>query len=294
MINKNRNNFSFFLENAYLCKRFMIKKQLKILILVLLPLVSKAQMHEIGAMSGFANYFGDLNYNASFESIRPMGSLFYRINFDSRWALKSSFSFAQLAFDDKLSKNAFNRQRNLHFRTNVMDLSAMVELNFLEFNKLKKDKRFSPYFTLGIALFYFNPQAELNGQWYDLQPLGTEGQNDPSYSGVSKYKLIDFAIPIGGGFKYSLGKNWNIGVFGELRVTFNDYIDDVGGVYTSPLSLPDGSRGVAYLLADRSGEVGTSISSPGKQRASSNKPDFYMFAGVSISYTIFKMKCFTF
>ena len=78
-------------------------------------------------------------------------------------------------------------------------------------------------------------------------------QNDESYSGVGKYKLIDFAIPIGGGFKYSINKNWSVGIYGELRVTFNDYIDDVGGVYTSPLSLPEGSQGVAYLLADRSG-----------------------------------------
>ncbi len=272
----------------------MIKKQFKILIFVLVPLLSFAQKHEIGAMAGIANYFGDLNYNASFASVRPMGALFYRYNFDTRIALKSSFSYAQLAFDDKLSKNAFNRQRNLHFKTNVLELAAMIELNFLEFNKQKQRNRFSPYFTLGVALFYFNPQAKYKGEWYYLQPMGTEGQNDPSYSGVKKYSLFNFAIPIGGGFKYSINKNWNIGFFGELRVTFTDYIDDVGGVYASPLSLPEGSKGIAYKLADRSGEVGPSIGSPGKQRASSNKADFYMFAGISVSYTIFRMKCPTF
>lgn len=269
-------------------------KQFKILILIFLPLLSIAQKHEIGLMGGFANYFGDLNYHTSFESVRPMGAVFYRTNFDTRWSLKSSFSYAQLAFDDKLSKNSFNRQRNLHFRTNVLELAAMIELNFLDFNKLKSKNRFSPYFTLGVAMFYFDPQAKINGQWYYLQPLGTEGQNDESYSGNKKYSLFQFAIPIGGGFKYSINKNWNIGIFGELRVTFTDYLDDVGGVYTSPLSLPDGSRGVAYQLADRSGEVGTRIGEPGRQRMSSTKPDFYMFAGISVSYTIFRMKCPTF
>lgn len=269
----------------------MIKKQVKILIFLLIPLISFSQKNEFGTMLGLANYFGDLNYNASFESVRPMGAIFYKVNFDTRFALKSSFSYAQLAFDDKLSKNSFNRQRNLHFKTDVMEFAVMGELNFLDYNKIKKDKRFSPYFTMGIALFYFNPQAELLGEWHDLQPLGTEGQNDPSYSGVGKYKLIDFAIPIGGGFKYSIYKNWSIALFGEVRLTVNDYIDDVGGVYASPLSLPDGSRGVAYKLADRSGEVGTAIGSPGKQRFSSNKPDFYMFFGATLSYTIFKFKC---
>lgn len=253
-----------------------------------------AQKHEYGIMAGFANYFGDLNYNASFVSARPMGAFFYRTNFDTRWALKSSFSFAQLAFDDKLSKNAFNKQRNLHFRTNVVELAAMLELNFLDFNKLKERRRFSPYFTIGVAVFYFDPQAKLNGSWHYLQPLGTEGQNDPSYSGVKKYSLVNFAIPIGGGFKYSVSKRWTVSLFGELRITFTDYIDDVGGVYASPLSLPDGTKGVAYQLADRSGEVGPSIGGPGKQRYSSSKQDFYMYAGFSVSYTIFKLRCPTF
>lgn len=260
---------------------------------MLLPLGVLAQKHEIGAQAGFANYFGDLNVSG-FKSIRPMGGVFYRTNFDERWSVKSSFNFGQLFADDKNSQNAFNKQRNLHFRTNIMEVAAMLELNFLEFNKLKQNKRWSPYFTIGIALFYINPEAKLNDQWYYLHPLGTEGQQDFSYSGVKKYRLIDVAIPIGGGFKYSINKNWNVSVYGGLRVTFNDYIDDVGGVYSSPLSLPEGSRGVAYQLADRSGEVGTAIGSPGKQRASSSKADFYMFAGFSVSYTIFRMKCPTF
>lgn len=268
----------------------MLSKQLKILVFILLPLSVFSQKHEIGAQVGFANYFGDLNVSG-FRSVRPMGGAFYRTNFDERWSLKSSFNFGQLYADDKNSKNDFNRQRNLHFRTNIMEVAVMGELNFLEFNKLKQDKKWSPYFTLGVALFYFNPQAKINGQWYYLHPLGTEGQTDESYSGVKKYRLIDFSIPIGGGFKYSINKNWNVGLYGGLRVTFNDYLDDVGGVYASPLSLPEGSKGVAYLLADRSGEVGSKIGSPGKQRATSSKADFYMFAGVSVSYTIFKLKC---
>ena len=144
----------------------MIKKHIKILILVLLPLISFSQRHEMGGMIGGANYFGDLNYNRSIENVKPMESVFYRMNFDTRWALRTSFSFAQLAFDDKMSKNAFNRQRNLHFKTNIVELSSMLELNFLDFNKLKNKERFSPYFTIGVSLFYFDPQAKINDKWY--------------------------------------------------------------------------------------------------------------------------------
>jgi hypothetical protein len=251
----------------------------------------QAQNFEIGAWVGGANYFGDLNSNSSFTMVRPAGGFFLRNNFNTRWVLKSSISFGQVAFDDKKSPNAFNRQRNLHFRSNVGEVAAMLELNFLEFNKEKKQQWFSPYFTIGFAAFYFNPQAEYNNKWYYLQPLGTEGQTDPSYSNIKKYRLVNFAIPIGGGFKFSVGRNWNVGLFGDLRVTFTDYLDDVSGVYPSVLSLPQGSQGLAYALSDRSGEVGEAIAEPGKQRGTSKKNDFYMFAGVSVSYTIFKLKC---
>ncbi len=200
---------------VFVCSFFLLQQQ------------GNAQNFEVGIWAGGANYFGDLNTNASFVMTRPAGGVFLRNNFNTRWVLKSSVSFGQLAFDDRKSPNSFNRQRNLHFRSNVAEIAAMLELNFLEFNKKKEQYWFSPYFTIGFAAFYFNPQAQYQGDWYFLQPLGTEGQNDPSYSGVKKYRLVNFAIPIGGGLKFSVNRNWNIGVFGDLRVTFTDYLDDV-------------------------------------------------------------------
>ncbi|MEZ4930001.1 MAG: DUF6089 family protein [Chitinophagales bacterium] len=250
-----------------------------------------AQNFEVGGYMGVANYFGDLNSNSSFNMVRPVGGVFLRNNFDTRWVLKSAIGFGQIAYDDKKSQNAFNRQRNLHFKSNILDLSVMLELNFLEFDKQKQNKWFSPYFTVGFAAFYYNPQAKYNGKWYYLQPLGTEGQNDPSYSGIKKYRLVNFAIPIGGGVKFSVNRNWNVGLLGELRVTFTDYLDAVSGVYPSPLSLPEGSQGIAYALSDRSGEVGEPIGKPGNQRGTSLKNDFYLFLGVSASYTFFRVKC---
>lgn len=276
-------------------RKARVVKSLKNLVFVclffLLQQEGNAQNFEVGMWAGGANYFGDLNTNASFVMTRPAGGVFLRNNFNTRWVLKSSVSFGQLAFDDRKSPNSFNRQRNLHFRSNVAEIAAMLELNFLEFNKKKEQYWFSPYFTIGFAAFYFNPQAQYQGDWYFLQPLGTEGQNDPSYSGVKKYRLVNFAIPIGGGLKFSVNRNWNIGVFGDLRVTFTDYLDDVSGVYASPLSFPEGSTGLGYALSDRSGELGEAIGEPGKQRGSSAKNDFYLFAGVSVSYTFFRLKC---
>ena len=80
-----------------------LKSLLTLVFLLLLMTTSKAQNFEVGAWMGGANYFGDLNSNASFAMIRPAGGVFLRNNFNTRWVLKSSISFGQLAFDDKKS-----------------------------------------------------------------------------------------------------------------------------------------------------------------------------------------------
>jgi hypothetical protein len=167
----------------------------------------------------------------------------------------------------------------------------MIEFNFLKYDKESKKDWFTPYIGTGLCVFFFNPQAQYQGKWYYLQPLGTEGQNDPSYSGVKKYKLYSFAIPFVGGFKFSFARFWNIGIEGGLRQTFTKYLDDVSGKYPSYPSLPGGSSGVAAALSDRSVEVGDKkVGKPGYQRGDGTY-DKYLFMGVTVSYTIMKLRC---
>ena len=84
----------------------------------------------------------------------------------------------------------------------------------------------TPYFLVGIAGFHHNPQAQVPseyvlpantaptafpnaGEWVDLQPLGTEGQNSELLStdanfGIKPYSLWQISIPIGIGARYRL------------------------------------------------------------------------------------------
>ena len=202
-------------------------------------------------------------------------------------------SYGEVAGSDATSPNQWQRERNLSFKSSVTDIAGTFEFNFFKWNKNNpKHNGFTPYIATGFGLFFFNPEAEYKGQWYYLQPLGTEGQNDPSYSGVSKYKLYSFEIPIEGGFKIHLKKNWNVNVFASVRETFTKYLDDVNGTYASTASLPGGSHGIAAILADRSGEVndGNKIGKTGLQRGN-EKNDQYGFFGVMISYTFMSLKC---
>ena len=65
---------------------------------------------------------------------------------------------------------------------------------------------FSPYVFTGISMFSFNPQAKHGDTWFELQPLGTEGQGTIAYPDKKKYSLTQLCIPFGTGIKYDLSK----------------------------------------------------------------------------------------
>jgi hypothetical protein len=261
--------------------------------LLLTVTTAHAQEHEIGGWAGITNFFGSINNTFGWKDVKPAGGLFYRYNLNKRFAAKVMVSYGEVAGDDSKSDNAFDRQRNLSFRSRVADIAGTFEFNFFKYNKNNpKHNGFTPYIATGFGLFFFNPEAFYKGQWYFLQPLGTEGQNDPSYSGVKKYKLYSFEVPLEGGFKIHLKKNWSANIFASAHETFTKYLDDVSGTYASTASLPGGSHGIAAKLADRSGEVndGVNIGKPGYQRGN-GRYDQYVFVGVAITYTFMSLKC---
>jgi hypothetical protein len=245
-----------------------------------------AQFHEFGVNGGVTNYFGDLNTRASFKYVGPQAGAFYRYNIKYRGAWRNSFNWGIAQFNDEGIKDAWNQQRNLSFKTNVFEVSSMIEFNFFKYDKESKKHWWTPYLGTGLCIFFFNPEAQYNGRWYYLQPLGTEGENDPSYSGVKKYRLFSFAIPFVGGVKFSVARFWNIGVEGGLRETFTRYLDDVSGHYPSYVDLPGGSGGLAAYFAYK----GNENASPGLQRGD-GAFDKYMFASITISYTIMHIRC---
>lgn len=240
-----------------------------------------AQELEFGGWAGFSNYFGDLNTNASFEYIGPAGGFFFRYNLGTRFAFKTGINYGRIAFEDRSSPFVYQQMRNLSFKTNIYELSGQIEFNFFKYDKEKKQFNFTPYLLLGVSAFYFNPVAEFEGQNYQLQPIQTEGK---------KYSRVSFGIPVGGGFKYSFNPFWAIGIEGGYRWTITDYLDDVSSTYIA--SVPVDGTTPFENLSDRSGEVtDPSIGKPGKQRGFSEDKDSYLFIGISISYTIIKVKC---
>lgn len=251
--------------------------------------------HEVGILAGGAHYFGDLNPNLDFMHPGPMGGAFYRLNFGTRLALRNQISYMHIAYKDQYSGYLFNRQRNLSFKSDVLDIHSQIEFNFLDFIKSiyysKEGWRYTPYLSLGAGVFFFNPKTEYKGQTIELQPLGTEGQNDVSYTGNPKYNLYSWSINYGIGLKYHIQRNVSVGFDFNIHRTMTDYLDDVSGQYVSIISLPGEDRGLPYLLYDRSKELGPAIGTPGRSRGSKPGGDDFATFSLNLTWTFMQPFC---
>ena len=243
---------------------------------------------EIGANVGAAYYFGDLN--TSFDLSHPGIALGVtsRFNFNERLCLKLSGTYGKIGADDKNSANAFERTRNLNFRSDIFDGGAQFEFNFLPYNYYDPSKRFSPYVFAGFNVYHFNPQGNLNGTWYDLAPLGTEGQ----FKG-EEYYTTQLALNYGIGFKIALGEEWSINLELSARKLFTDYLDDVSTVYPSMNDLRKSRGPIAIALSDPSllDAEGKKLGLPGRQRGDSNQNDTYSFFTFGVLYYFGDLKC---
>ncbi len=250
------------------------------------PLKISPKNSEIGIFLGGSYYTGDLNPAGHFNRFtKPAVGLLYRVNFNPRLSAKAIASYGSIEGDDAFSDNAASRNRNLSFKSQLMEFAVEGEFNFLSFaTGSKKLAVSSPYVFGGIAVFHFRPQGFYGNHWYDLQPLGTEGQGT-SFSGEKTYSLTQFSIPFGVGLKINTAKRVCIALEWGLRKTFTDYLDDVSGKYVDPTLLAAEKGSAAAALADKS-LTKQGGNDTGRQRGNSFTNDWYYFAGVMITFKL--------
>jgi len=247
---------------------------------------SHAQYFEVGARAGVSNYLGDLTPSSlwvSFGDVQLHSGFFVRYNFIEWVSIRGGINYGKIGAADANAVSEPRRKRNISFRSNIFEIELSAEINLLGYQPYKLRKRFAPYIFGGIAFFKFNPQAQLNGQWYDLQPLSTEGQGMEGRP--SQYNLTQLSIPMGIGFKYAVTEYWTIGLELTARYTFTDYLDDVSTNYVDRNELIAFRDETAANLANRTGEyLGTEpVNNPGEPRGGSNR-DWYSWSGITVTY----------
>lgn len=239
---------------------------------------------EVGGWIGTSNYFGDLNTGFNISDPGLALGVNGRRNFNSRISLKFSFNFANISGSDADSPNTFERQRNLSFKTRILDLSSQMEFNFFPYVHGSKENLYTPYIFGGFSIFHYNPKAELDDEWYSLRDFGTEGQVIGD-----EYRSFNGALLLGGGFKFDLNPEWSINIEIGIRKVFTDYIDDVSQTYPDINALAQTRGPIAAELSDRSGVVG--IGEPGRQRGNSRDNDTYNFFGISLMKYFGRLEC---
>ena len=274
-----------------------------LLFVLLFTLESKAQSykpsgHEVGFSVGAANYLGDVGADRGTpffgeiraKAFRPAVGLFYRNNFHKFLTLRTGLTIGQIYGNDKWATTESGRiDRNLHFRSNIVDINMMLEWNVLPYKIGHYKHKFTPYFGIGIAGVFYNPKAELNGSWVALQPLGTEGQGLVEYPDRAKYSKMAFSIPASFGLKFNIGKSWAIGTEFQYRHTFVDYLDDVSTVYPD---MDYYSNNYVQAVADEAIALSYRGNDPDlnnvkeMKRGNSSNNDAYFFIMINASFRI--------
>ena len=164
------------------CVAISVKTITTLLLVVLcLPMLAQKNKFErskdVGLLWGTSYYVGEVNPYTHFGTkLKSGGGISFRNNFNRRWTLKSSVLYHVVEAWDADSDDPWIRNRNLSFRNQIIEGSLQGELNF--FNYQLGNRRFpvSPYLFGGLAYYRMRPMAQYRGTWYELQPLGTEGQ----------------------------------------------------------------------------------------------------------------------
>jgi len=277
-------------------------KKAVLYIILLAPVCVLAQIksdkHEWGVQGGVMNYLGDLSPGMKMSQFHPEFGAFYRFNHSSYFASRLGVNYGNISGADSIWD--FNRTRNLQFFSQILEVSGMSEFHFQKFGFDKFSHRFSPFFCLGFNVFYFEPKTNYRATAYALRPFATEGQ---LLRHNSNYQRINWALPLGGGFKVFLNKNFVLGLECFWRKTGTDYLDDVSSFYPKQSDLVKfndqrtlDERLMTVSLYDRSGERNDmngnkNLSFEGKQRGNPNNKDWFYTIGVSLSYRVVKYSC---
>jgi hypothetical protein len=282
------------------------------------------------------NYYGDLSptpqrASTDISYTKPGIGLSFMHRFGPRYTFLGQLMYGTLKGADSESADfgdvengKYRYQRNLSFRNRISELSAVAYFDLFDNTATYLSRaNWTPYVFIGLAGFLHNPQAQVPatdlkggalpdaGEWVDLRPLGTEGQNatlqptDANY-GIKPYSKIQVAIPIGLGARFKLNDVLDLWAEVGFRYTFTDYLDDVSrnyvdlGVLDGPLAkamsyrsneLPVSELPPLKTYTARDGVVYQTIpgygqESPSNMRGSKDDKDIYMVTSLRITYIL--------
>jgi hypothetical protein len=263
----------------------MTRFPLIVLFIIAVLFHAKAQKGwQINIMPGMAVYRGDLSTGGfTFKSLGPSALVNVNYDFGDMLVLRSGLGWGMIKGDDKLSNKELVRNRNLNFKSSIIEWNLTAQINLLD----PETYYGYPYLWTGIGLFKFNPYAyDDNDKKHFLKPLSTEGQGLPEYPDRKEYALTQFFVPLGGGWKFDVKGKYALGFELGVRYLFTDYLDDVSTNYISQSVLFTRRGQTAVDMAFRS----PLPINEGDVRGNPENKDFYFIGGLQFTKYLNKKK----
>ena len=196
------------LKNIFGIARIKMYKILPVIILLIFTAFNNSfgQLTEIGFQIGAFNYTGDLSNGYSLKNHRPGASVFLRSNITDAVGLKYGIAAGMIHGSNEFFDDTENQISSISFNTTILEAFGSFEFYFLDYKSKHSRIHWTPYLSLGLAVFTYFGDATSNSNQSRIQP----------------------AIPIGIGFKYQVSKRIDLGLEASARITFFDYLDGIG------------------------------------------------------------------
>lgn len=225
--------------------------------------IAQAQKYEVGAGAGVASYSGDIMRRIDPGQVGLQGTLFGKRNFDNVWSLRGGVNMAFLNAADSIKPiDQLAVLRDARFRAGIVEISAIMEFNFLDFLRNNSEFRWSPYAFFGLGYTFVIAKG-----------------NTYAFNRSENYNLSTMVIPFGGGVKYRLDDRWTIALEVGMRPTFTDYLDKIDSQeppvprFQNP-AAPNEPYGINF--------------------GNPHDKDWYYFTGIMVSYVISNTKCYAY
>jgi hypothetical protein len=196
---------------------------------------TQAQHVEIGVFLGTSYYVGDINPNNQFvNKINPALGVLYRKNLSKRYALRYAFNFGYLSATDNYNGAEWNEFRDISFSSTLMEVSGLLEFNFLSYQINNYNTApFSPFVFIGAAVFRVAPEVK----------------NNTTNLSFKTKDLIAPSIPFGFGVKFNFVRNLGLNIEWGMRKTFTDEIDGLLPTFSNGLQLSNSQNNDWYSFA---------------------------------------------
>jgi hypothetical protein len=224
---------------------------------------AKGQKYELGGGIGVAAYSGDIIRKIDPGQLGPQVTLFGKRNFDNVWTLRVGISSGIIQAADSIKPiDELARIRDARFRGGVIEGSAVMEFNFLDFLRNDSEFRFSPYAFFGLGYSVFIGKGNIHG-----------------FNEFERYNVSTIVIPFGGGVKYRLNDRWILAAELGFRPTLTDYFDKIDNTEPGIPRFQDPTNPTQPF--------GINFGNP-------NDKDWYYFLGLTVSYTFSTTKCYAY